>query len=168
MSIFVSLNRKPSIIRKISNFQIIRGLGYRLMKMDTGCRFCRSNSWIEFHQSGKFLLSRKFRVDNFECHAITVIEKRLKTPKMKFDFYFIHCRVFWHAKMTIFVGRDRKTSVIQKFPGLSRISDSAAGFPWGRLRWDSLSEFGASPIAPPIALLRPGKINQIHHICGRR
>ena len=28
-----------------------------------------------FHQSGKFSLSRKFRVDNSECYAITVTKK---------------------------------------------------------------------------------------------
>ena len=35
------------------------------------------------YQSGKLPLSRKFRVDNSECHAIAVTKKRLKTPEMK-------------------------------------------------------------------------------------
>ena len=65
-------------------FWIIGGFRYLLTKMDTGFRFCRSKKpWVIFHQSGKFPLSRNIRIDNSECHAITVTEKTLKTSKMK-------------------------------------------------------------------------------------
>ena len=41
------------------------------------------------------------------------------------------------------------------FSGLSRISDTAAEFPSGRLRWDSFSTFGAS-LRPSLLKLRFG------------
>ena len=48
-----------------------RGFRCRLTKIDAGLRFYWSNNlWIISHQSVKFPLSRKFRVDNSECHAI--------------------------------------------------------------------------------------------------
>ena len=41
--------------------------------------------------------------------------------------------------MSIFVGRYRKPSIIRIFPpGLLKISDTTAGYPCDRLRWDSL------------------------------
>ena len=84
--------------------------------MDTVFRFCRSKDpWIASHQSWKFPLSQKFRVDNFECHAIIVTEKWLKTSNMKFfpSFFFI-LGLFYPNLMSIFIGCDRKTSIIGK------------------------------------------------------
>ena len=77
-------------------FQIIWCFRFRLTKIDTGFRFCRSkNPWIVSHQFGKFSLSRKFRVDNSECHACNYGNReKVKTSKIKF-FFFNQGSVFW-------------------------------------------------------------------------
>ena len=82
--------------------------------------------------------------------------------------------------ISIFVGRDQKTSTIRK-NRLFRIIENieyrtTAGFISGSLRWDSLSAFGASlrstlhAIGALIhtALLWSGKINKVPPFCGRR
>ena len=62
----------------------LSGVHHMYPRIDTGFRFCRSkNPWVVSHQSEKFPLSQNIRIDKFACHAITVSEKRLKTPKMK-------------------------------------------------------------------------------------
>ena len=136
--------------KKKKIFQIISGLRYRLTKMDTGFRFCRSNNpCIASSQSWKFPLSQTFGVNNSECRAITLTNERLKTSKMKF-FLFLFKVVSFDVHnsnpMRIRIGRDRKTSIIRenRFSALLRISYTTAGLPSGRLRWDSLSGFGAS------------------------
>ena len=110
--------RKTSIIRKETKiFWFIGGFRYRLTKMDNGFRFCRSkNLWITSYQFGKLLVSQTFWEYNSECHAITVTGKRLKTSKMKvFPSFFIQGSVFIVQNsnpMSIFIGRERKTSII--------------------------------------------------------
>ena len=58
-------------------------------------------------------------------------------------FYFIHDSVFRPAK---FESDFHPEKLI--FSGLSKISHTAAGFPWGRLRWDSLSAPSALHFIP--------------------
>ena len=61
--------------------------------MDTGIQFNRLKKpkYLSL-LSGKFLLFRKFRVDNSECRANNVRKKKFKTFKMKF-FLSSHSRL---------------------------------------------------------------------------
>ena len=113
ISIFIGSNWKASIIQKKLNFQIIGGFQWRLTKIDTGFWFCRSKkTWKVYHQCLKFPLSRKFKVDNSECHAITITEERLKTFKMEvFLFFIIQGSVFWRAKSIISKKNSRLTGI---------------------------------------------------------
>ena len=68
--------------------------------MDTGFRFCRSETpSIVSPKSVKILLSRKFKVDNSKCHAITITEKRLKTSQVFHFFYSKHCILIWNIQI---------------------------------------------------------------------
>ena len=90
------------------------------------------------HQSGKFLhaMSRKFTVDNSNCHSITVTEKRLKASEIKFFLLsFLFKVVYFDVKFKSDVYSRRQwleTSNHSKkktgFSGLSRISYTARGF----------------------------------------
>ena len=78
-------------------------------------------SGLVSHQSGKFPLSRKFRVDNFECNACNYRNKeKVKEIWNKvFFLFFIQGRLlYWNLQnpnlMSFFVGRDWKTSIIRK------------------------------------------------------
>ena len=88
---------------------------------------------------------------------------------MRVFFFYIQGSVFWCAKFKSEVHFPRpwqenleNSEENRFFSRLLKISDMAAGFLWGRLRWDSLSAFGASlrptllaigAIAPPKASL---------------
>ena len=63
------------------------------------------------HQSGKFPLSGKFRVDNSVCHAITVTKKGLTTS----NFFYISVSVFWPEKF--------KTNVHFRRPWLENLDN---------------------------------------------
>ena len=87
------------------------------------------------HQSGKFPLYRKLRVGYSKCHAINYRDKE-KVKNVWYDFFLIKSPYFDLQNsnpMFIFVGRDRKTSIIREkytfFSGLSKLSDTVAGFP---------------------------------------
>ena len=82
--------------------------------MNSGFRLCKSmNSWIVSHQSGKLPLSWKFRVDNFDCHAITITEKRLETSEF-FSFKVVYHDLPNSNPMSIFIYLNRETSIIRK------------------------------------------------------
>ena len=103
----------------------------------------------------------------------TVIEKRLKTSKIRFfeSFYSRYCTLackiqIWCRFSSTMTGKLRYSGK-SDFSVLSRKSDTASGFPWGRLRWDLLNEICASlratliaigAIVPPKALLWSGKV----------
>ena len=81
---------------------------------------------------------------------------------MKIFPFFIQGSAFssaeFKSKSDVYFHRpfDWKTSIIRKnrfFSRLSKISYMAAGFPWGRLRWDSLSVFSASLRPTLLAIL---------------
>ena len=115
---FQGQNRNPSIIQK--KFRIICGFQCRPTKTDTWFGFYWSRLKkivvvvVVYHQSGKFPLSQKFRVNNSKCHSITVRSKWWKTFNMEF---FLLKLVYFDMQnsnpMSIFVGRDRKTSIIR-------------------------------------------------------
>ena len=98
-SIFIV--RKPSIIRKNKNSELSGGLRCWLTRLDTGFRFCRSkNNLVVSFPSVKFSLSRNIRIDNSDCHAITVTVKRLKTSTTKFlQFFCINVLYFDGKKL---------------------------------------------------------------------
>ena len=109
MSIFLRRNRQLSIIWKSKPDLVFEGQKY----------------WIVY-QSGKFSLSRKFRVDNSECHTITITEKGSKLPKWSF---FIQCSLAYLGvqnsnPMSSSSAVTGKPFVIQKKKnsGLSRVS----------------------------------------------
>ena len=80
----------------------------------------QKNSRVVSLRSGKFLLSRNIRIDNnSECRAITLTEKRLKKVQSEgFTIFFYIIEVYFDVQnsnpISIFVGRDRKTSIIRK------------------------------------------------------
>ena len=69
------------------------------------------------HQFTKTSLSRKFRVDNSECPAITITQKGLK-KSMKFSFFSFLKDVYFSLNnsnlMSISMSWNRKSSIIQK------------------------------------------------------
>ena len=81
-----------------------------------------------------------------------------------FLFFFIQDSVFWRAKFKFDVHYRQQWSKNLDYPDnffseLSRITDTEAGFPRGRLRWYSLRAFGASlrPTLLAISAIEPPK-----------
>ena len=152
------------------------------------------NPLIVSLQSGEFLLSLKIQ-GNSKCHAITVTKNRLKTSRINFIFFnnnliflllmsservfFLLIYVFWPAKFKSdvnFCWARQENLYNREFFSVLWLLDSAAGFPCGRLRWDSFSAFGASlrpslfaigATAPPKASLWSGENNQLHSFSSR-
>ena len=82
------------------------------------------------HQFAKSSLSRKFRIYNSECHAITKTEKELKASIMKFFFFLFFKAVYFSLNnsnlMSISVSWNRKSSKIsikKKIASLLRVSE---------------------------------------------
>ena len=83
---------------------------------------------------------------------------------MYFDLQYLNTKF-------IFVGRQRKTSIRKIFSRIIENQIRQQGFPRSRLRFDSLSAFGAS-LHPTLLAINatqsfalPGKINELHPIC---
>ena len=64
-----------------------------------------------------------------------------------------------HVAVSDILDKKTRLSWKQDFSRLSRKSDTSEGFPWGSLRWDSLSAFSASfcPTILAIIALAPPK-----------
>ena len=121
-SIFVGQNRKPSVIRKKTKFSGLSGVsgaGRQKWTSDldsTG----QKKTWIVSHQSRKFLLSRKFRVNNNEFVSCNYLNREKVKNVQNGSFFCILFKVVYFDlqnsnPMSIFVGRDRKTSISRKF-----------------------------------------------------
>ena len=108
-------------------------------------------------------------------NVIQLPEQR-KDQRVKVFPYYLFKVVYFDLQYlntkSIFVGRQRKTSIRKNiFPDYREYQIRQQGFPRGRLRWDSLSAFGASlhptllAISAKQSFALPGKINQLHPIC---